>query len=86
MQRGQGDRWVVTGDLTIGDVTRPLDLEVSYEGSVTTPWGSASIGFSAAGKVDREDFGLNWNQALETGGFLVGKEVTLEIEAEAVQQ
>ncbi len=86
VRRGKGDRWIVTGDLTLNDVTRPIDLEVSYEGSATTPWGTTSIGFSATGKLNREDFGVNWNQALEAGGFLVGKDVTLEIEAEAVRQ
>lgn len=86
VQRGKGDAWLVTGDLTIGDVTRPIELEVRYEGSATSPWGSTSVGFSASGKLNREDFGLNWNQALETGGVLLGKDVTLEIEAEAIRQ
>jgi polyisoprenoid-binding protein YceI len=86
VRRGNGDGWLVTGDLTLNDVTRPIDLEVSYEGSAATPWGATSIGFSASGKLNREDFGVNWNQALETGGFLVSKDVTLEIEAEAVAQ
>ena len=83
---GKGDRWIVTGDLTVAGVTRSIDLEVSYEGSASTPWGTTSIGFSATGKFNREDFGLNWNQALETGGFLVGKDITLELEAEAIRQ
>jgi polyisoprenoid-binding protein YceI len=86
VQRGKGDAWLVTGDLTIGEVTRPIELEVNYEGSATSPWGSTSVGFSASGKLNREDFGLNWNQALETGGVLLGKDVTLEIEAEAIRQ
>ena len=68
------------------DATLPIDLEVRYEGSATSPWGSTSVGFSASGKLNREDFGLNWNQALEAGGVLLGKDVTLEIEAEAVLQ
>ena len=86
VRRGKGDRWILAGDLTLNDVTRPVDLEVSYEGAASTPWGATSIGFSAIGKINREDFGVNWNQALEAGGFLVGKDVTLEIEAEAVLQ
>jgi polyisoprenoid-binding protein YceI len=85
VRRGKGDGWIVTGDLTVAGVTRPIDLEVSFEGSIVSPWGTTSIGFSATGKLNREDFGLNWNQALETGGFLVGKDVTLEIEAEAIR-
>jgi polyisoprenoid-binding protein YceI len=83
---GKSDRWIVTGDLTLNEVTRPIELEVTFEGAATSPWGNTSIGFSATGKLDREDFGVNWNQALETGGFLLGKDVNLEIEAEAVQQ
>ena len=86
VRHGKGDEWTVTGDLTIGDVTRPIELDVTYEGAATSPWGATSIGFSASGKLNREDFGLNWNQALETGGVLLGKDVTLEIEAEAIAQ
>ncbi len=86
VRRGKGDTWIVTGHLTLNDVTRPIDLEVTFEGSATSPWGTTSIGFSAKGKLDREDFGVNWNQALEAGGFVLGKDVTLEIEAEAVAQ
>jgi polyisoprenoid-binding protein YceI len=86
VRHGKGDQWTVTGDLTIGDVTRPIELNVTYEGAATSPWGATSIGFSASGKLNREDFGLNWNQALETGGVLLGKDVTLEIEAEAIAQ
>jgi polyisoprenoid-binding protein YceI len=86
VRHGKGDQWTVTGDLTIGDVTRPIELDVTYEGAATSPWGATSIGFSASGKLNREDFGLNWNQALETGGVLLGKDVTLEIEAEAIAQ
>jgi polyisoprenoid-binding protein YceI len=86
VERSKGDAWLVTGDLTIGDVTQPIVLEARYEGSATSPWGSTSIGFSASGTLNREDFGLNWNQALETGGVLLAKDVTLEIEAEAIRQ
>lgn len=86
VRRGKGDSWIVTGQLTLNDVTRPVDIEVTYEGAATSPWGTTSIGFSATGKINREDFGVNWNQALEAGGFLLGKDVTLEIEAEAVAQ
>jgi polyisoprenoid-binding protein YceI len=84
VQRGKRDAWTVAGDLTLNDVTRPIELEVTYEGSAISPWGSKSVGFSATGKINREDYGVNWNQALETGGFVVGKDVTLEIEAEAI--
>jgi len=82
---GKG-RYVVEGDLTIKGVTRPVPLELTFEGGAADPWGGLRIGFSAKAEIDREDFGLSWNQALETGGVVVGKKVTIEIEAEAVKQ
>ncbi|HVW34024.1 MAG TPA: YceI family protein [Acidimicrobiia bacterium] len=81
-----GDRWIVEGDLSIKGVTRPVPLEVTFEGGAADPWGGVRIGFSARAEIDREAFGLTWNQALETGGVLVGKKVTIEIEAEGVKQ
>jgi polyisoprenoid-binding protein YceI len=79
----KGSEWLVDGDLTVHGVTGPLQLTVAFEGAAATPWGGQAIGFSAKGEVNREDFGLTWNQALETGGVLVGKKATIEIEAEA---
>jgi polyisoprenoid-binding protein YceI len=76
-------QWELTGDLTIREVTRPIRLDVEFNGVGTDPWGSTRIAFSARGKLQREDFGLTWNQALESGGWLVGKDVTIEIELEA---
>lgn len=73
------------GDLTIRDVTRPVVLDVTYLGTSKSPWGATSIGFEAKTKINREDWGLTWNVALETGGWLVGKEISIEIEAEFVQ-
>ena len=84
VRHGKGDAWIVAGDLTLNNLSRPIELEVTYEGSAISPWGAKSVGFSATGKLNREEFGVNWNQALETGGFVVGKDVTLEIEAEAI--
>ena len=84
-QVGEG-RYVVDGDLTIKGVTKPVPLDVSFEGGATDPWGGTRIGFSAKAELNREDFGLTWNQALETGGVLVSKKVSIEIEAEAVKQ
>ena len=80
------DRWAVEGDLTIGEVTRSVPLTVTFEGASQDPWGGSRIGFSAETKINREDFGLTWNQALETGGVLVGKDIKVEIEVEAVRQ
>lgn len=80
------NHFVVDGDLTVAGVTRSVPLQVTFEGVAGDPWGGVRIGFEAVGELDREQFGLNWNQALETGGFLVGKQVKLEIQAEAVLQ
>jgi polyisoprenoid-binding protein YceI len=82
---GKG-RWTVDGDLTVKGVTRSVPLEVTFEGGARDPWGGERIGFTASTEIDREAFGLTWNQALETGGVLVGKAVKIEIEAEAVRQ
>jgi polyisoprenoid-binding protein YceI len=76
----------VTGDLTIRDVTREIALLVTDEGRSKDPWGGERAGFSATVKIDRRDFGLTWNQTLETGGVLVGNEIKLTLEVEAVKQ
>ena len=82
---GRG-RWTVDGELTVRGVTLPVPLEVAFEGGAKDPWGSSRIGFTAHAELDREAFGLTWNQALETGGVLVGKQVKIDIEAEAIRQ
>jgi len=76
----------VIGDLTIRDVTREVELKATLEGEGKDPWGNERAGFSASGKINRGDFGLNWNQALETGGVIVSDEVKLTIDVEAVKQ
>lgn len=81
-----GSAGAVTGDLTIKDVTRPVTLQVVYVGSAHDPWGNDRAVFSAATTIDREEWGLTWNMLLETGGFLVSKEIRLEIEVELVRQ
>jgi polyisoprenoid-binding protein YceI len=75
----------MTGDLTIRGTTRPVTLDVAFDGTGTDPWGNERMGFSASGKIDRRDFGLTWNQALETGGVVVGNEIKIGIEVEAVK-
>ena len=70
------------GDITIKDVTREIELNVTNEGRVRDPWGLDRVGFSAKGKLDRRDFGLLYNQALETGGFVVGDEIKISIDTE----
>ncbi|MGH8828429.1 MAG: YceI family protein, partial [Jiangellaceae bacterium] len=76
------DEFVVTGDLTIKDVTKPVDLKATFEGLSVNPWGAQVVGFSATTQIDREDWGLSWNAALETGGVLVSKKITIEIDTE----
>jgi polyisoprenoid-binding protein YceI len=85
IERTGDDSAKLHGDLTIRDVTKPVVLDVTYLGTSKSPWGATSIGFEANTKINREDWGLTWNVALETGGWLVGKEITIEIEAEFVQ-
>ena len=81
----RGD-WKVYGDLTVRGVTRPVVLDVEFEGVIQDPWGNQRLGFTASGEIDRNDFGVSFNAALETGGFVVSPKVKLEIEAEAVRQ
>jgi polyisoprenoid-binding protein YceI len=77
--------FAVTGDLTIRDVTRQVELEVQETGRGTDPWGKERVGFTASSTIDRRDFGLTWNQALETGGILVGTDVRIILEVQAVR-
>jgi polyisoprenoid-binding protein YceI len=81
-----GNEFVVEGELTIKDVTRTVDLVVEFEGVGRSPFGQDVFGFGASTEIDREDFGLTWNVALETGGVLVGRKVKIEIEGEAIRQ
>ncbi|PJF34023.1 MAG: polyisoprenoid-binding protein [Phototrophicales bacterium] len=75
----------VYGDLTIKDVTREVVLDVEFHGEGITPYGQNIVGFEASTKIDREDFGLTWNVALETGGWLVGKDIKISIDAEFIK-
>lgn len=81
-----GDCFRLDGDLTLHGVTRPIALDVMFDGVGTAADGGQRMGFSASGQIDREAFGLTWNQALETGGVLVGKLIRIDIEAELVRQ
>jgi polyisoprenoid-binding protein YceI len=88
-RRVEGDlagQFTLIGDLTIRDVTREIVLQGSAEGVTTDPWGGERAGFSATGTINRRDFGLTWNQALEAGGVLVGDEVKLSIDVELLKQ
>ena len=84
VEAGKSGTWDVTGDLTVRDVTRPITLEVDFDGANASPMGDERIAFSAATEVDREDWGLTWNVALETGGVLVGKKIRIELNIQAV--
>ncbi len=80
-----GDVVEVTGDLTIKDVTNSVTFPLEYQGSAKDPFGNVRVGFEGSVQVLRSDFGLTWNAALETGGFLVSDKVTLELEISAIQ-
>lgn len=80
------DEYVLTGDLTIRDVTRPVELKVSYLGASTDPFGNLRAGFEAETTINRKDFGLVWNVALETGGILVGDKIKITIDVSAIKQ
>src|SRR5690625_121466 len=77
------DEFDLIGDLTIKDVTKEVTFKTEYEGKATNPWGQPVVGFTVEGEVDRKEFGLTWNQALETGGFMVGDKIKIVIELEA---
>jgi len=76
----------LNGHLTIKDVTKPVSLDVEYSGTNTDPWGNLKAGFSIDGKINRTDFGLTWNAALETGGVLVSEDVKISAEVQFVKQ
>jgi polyisoprenoid-binding protein YceI len=76
----------IHGDLTIRGVTHEVVLDVEYAGQSKSPWGTTSAGFSARTKFNRKDWGLTWNQNLETGGLLVGEVINVNIELEVVKQ
>jgi polyisoprenoid-binding protein YceI len=84
VEAGPSKTWTVTGDLTVRDVTRPVTVEVDFDGASGSPIGDERIAFSAATEIDRENWGLTWNLALETCGVLVGKRARIEINVEAV--
>ena len=79
------DLYSVEGDLTIHGVTKPVVLPVTHLGTAKDPWGNEKLAFEAEATIDRKDFGLNWNAALETGGFLVGDEVKISLQIQATR-
>jgi polyisoprenoid-binding protein YceI len=85
VERIKADRYRIVGELTIRGVTREVILEATDEGRGRDPWGGERLGFSANATIDRREFGLTWNQALETGGVLVSNEIKISIDVEAVK-
>ncbi|HWJ80839.1 MAG TPA: YceI family protein [Nocardioides sp.] len=80
-----GDEWTITGDLTIKDVTKPVTIEFEEGGSAKDPFGNLRVGFEGETTVNRKDWGLTWNAALETGGLLVSEKVKLEFDVSAIR-
>ncbi|NUK39222.1 YceI family protein [Streptomyces lunaelactis] len=80
-----GDKYRITGDLTIKDVTRPLSIDLDFNGSATDPYGNERVGFEGSADILRSDWGLGWNAALETGGVLVGDKVKLLFDISAIK-
>lgn len=80
-----GDDFVMHADLTVRGVTRPVDFDLEFGGVGQDPWGNTRAGFTATTTINRKDFGIEWNTALETGGVLVGDKVQIEIDAQIVK-
>ena len=85
VEKAGGDRYRIHGNLTIRDTTREVVLDAEYGGQAKDPWGNQRVAVSATTSIDRRDFGLEWNQVLETGGLLVGERIDIELEVQAVQ-
>jgi len=86
IQSQKGASFTVVGDLTIKDTTRPVTLDIEIDGVAKDPYGNEKLAVTASTEIDREEFGMTWNVALETGGVLVSKKVRIEIEAQAARQ
>ena len=80
-----GDTFAVTGDLTIKGTTKPVTVEFEHTGTATDPFGNLRAGFEGKAVINRKDWGVNWNAALETGGVLVSEKITLEFDISAVR-
>jgi polyisoprenoid-binding protein YceI len=84
-KKGESE-YVLSGDLAIKGISKPVKLDVEFGGVMKDPWGNEKAGYTLEGKINRKDWGLNWNAALETGGVLVSDEVKLSCEVELLKQ
>ncbi len=80
------EKYKLTGDLTIKDITKPVELDVTYGGQIKDPWGNTRAGFNVKGSLNRFDYGLKWNNLIETGGAVVGKTINISCDIEVVKQ
>lgn len=86
IQKTGDNEYALTGDLTIRDVTKPIELKVEYNGSTKDPWGYERMGFEVSGKINRKDYGLKWSAVTEAGGLVVADDVKLAMNVEMVKQ
>ena len=80
-----GDQYTATGDLTLRGVTKEITLTGNFNGVTKDPWGNVRAGFNAEGKLNRKDFGMVWNKALDSGGLVVGDEVHIKLDIECIK-
>lgn len=86
IKKSGDNEYTITGDLTIRDITKPVELKVEYNGSTTDPWGQERMGFEVSGKIDRKEYGLKWSAVTEAGGLVVADDVKLAMNIEMVKQ
>lgn len=86
LSKSSEDEFTLTGKLVIKGIAQPVNLDVEFGGLMTDPWGNVKAGFTLTGKINRKDFGLNWNAALEAGGVLVGEEIRLNLEVQLLKK
>jgi polyisoprenoid-binding protein YceI len=79
------DKYKMTGELALHGVTKPVTFDLAYNGSAKDPWGNTRAGFTATGKINRKDFGISWNKALDAGGVMLGEDVEIELQIEAIE-
>jgi polyisoprenoid-binding protein YceI len=86
VKKGDGDDFIIVGDLTINGVTKQVELDAEYGGKAQDPMGNERTAFTAETKIDRKDFGITWNKTLDSGGLVVGDDVKIELEVEGIRK